>query len=58
LQDFTYDDMQETATQVLIRVSKKWYRIQHLDSDTRKRLMLLSDEEFDVEIQKLLKPAA
>jgi hypothetical protein len=50
--------MQETATQVLIRVSKKWYRIQHLDSDTRKRLMLLSDEEFDVEIQKLLKPAA
>ena len=50
--------MQETATQILIRVSKKWYRIRYLDPCTRKRLMLLSDEEFDVELQKLLKHAA
>ena len=58
MQDFTYDDMQETATQVLIRVSKKWYRIRYLDPYTRKRLMLLSEEEFEVELQGLLKPAA
>lgn len=50
--------MQETATQVLIRVSKKWYRIRYLDPDTRKRLMFLSEEEFEIELQGLLKPAA
>ena len=49
--------MQETATQVLIRVSKKWYRIRYLDPDTRKRLMSLSEEEFEIELQGLLKPA-
>ncbi|MEA5620865.1 hypothetical protein VB711_23930 [Cronbergia sp. UHCC 0137] len=50
--------MKETATQVLIRTSAKWYRIRHLSPCTRKRLMTLSEKEFETELQGLLKLAA
>ncbi|BAZ65546.1 MAG: hypothetical protein KME28_13165 [Pelatocladus maniniholoensis HA4357-MV3] len=50
--------MQETAAQILVRTAQRWYSIRHLDSDTRKRLMAMTEEEFKVEYEKLVKPVA
>ncbi|MGJ5672455.1 MAG: hypothetical protein ACR9NN_02345 [Nostochopsis sp.] len=50
--------MKETAAQILVRTAQRWYSIRHLDSDTRKRLMALSEEDFQVEYKKLFKPVA
>lgn len=50
--------MKETAAQILIRTSQRWYKIRHLDSDTRKYLMSLSENEFKIELQNLAKPVA
>jgi hypothetical protein len=49
---------QETAAQILLRTAQRWYTIRHLDSATRKRLMAMTQEEFEAEFEKLAKPVA
>ncbi len=51
-------NMKETATEVLIRTSGKWYRIRHLNPCIRKRLMSLSEDEFETELQEMIKSSA
>ncbi len=43
----------ETAAQVLLRTAQRYYKIRHLDSAIRKRLMALKPEDFDDEYKKL-----
>ena len=50
--------MKETATQVLIRTSQRWYKIKDLDSNVRRLLMSLSEAEFELELHKILKLVA
>jgi len=45
--------MKETATQVLLRTSQKWYKIRNFDVTTRRKLMLLPEKEFEAELLKL-----
>ncbi|MBR8835538.1 MAG: hypothetical protein DSM106950_16360 [Stigonema ocellatum SAG 48.90 = DSM 106950] len=49
---------QETAAQILLRTALRYYKIRHLESATRKRLMALTQEEFEDEYQKLTITAA
>ncbi|MDJ0621129.1 MAG: hypothetical protein QNJ63_31070 [Calothrix sp. MO_192.B10] len=44
---------QETVAQMLLRTSTRYYKIRHLDLETKKRLMALNEEEFAIELAKI-----
>lgn len=50
--------MQETAAQVLVRTSQRWYQIRHLEPAIRKHLMSLPEEEFTAKLRQLTRPVA
>lgn len=45
--------MTETAAEVLVRTARRWYIIQHLNPELRKKLMALPETEFKLELDKL-----
>ncbi|GEM_PF-3097250 len=43
----------ETAAQTLLRTALRYYKIRHLDFETKKRLMALTQEEFEDEFSRI-----
>ncbi len=46
--------MKETAAQILLRTALRFYKIRDLEMPEIKRLMVLSEEEFEHEYAKML----
>lgn len=44
---------QETAAQTLLRTALRYYKIRHLDFETKKRLMAIAQEEFEDEFLRI-----
>ncbi|MBO3463789.1 hypothetical protein G7B40_020800 [Aetokthonos hydrillicola Thurmond2011] len=44
---------QETAAQILLRTALRYYKIRHLDFETKKRLMAMTQEEFEREFSHI-----
>jgi hypothetical protein len=43
----------ETAAQTLLRTALRYYKIRHLDFETKKRLMAMTEEEFKNEFSRI-----
>lgn len=48
----------ETAAQMLLRTAKRYYQIRHLDLEVKKTLMALNEDEFVIELAKIVDKSA
>lgn len=50
--------MRETAAQILLRTALRFYKIRHLELETVKHLMAMSEADFEREYIKRIKQTA
>lgn len=50
--------MRQTSAQILLRTAKRFYKIRHLELETVKHLMAMSEADFEREYVKVIRQVA